>query len=252
MKKITSVILILFALGGCKKDEIVTNQSSINIVNASVGIGTIKVNYFGKTINWSTLTGTAGLVNFGTSQILTVTNLVTDFPFIIVPSIDTLKPVINVKLPIENNGMYSLYTTGQTGAYEYIFSKESSIPYNFPDSAIAVRFINLSPNSPAVNITLASTPNIFEKSELLYKQRTDFKKYTDLNIVPIGSLTFQVRDAISNAILTSYTLPASPTSPYSTVSTSLSRFKSITLAIRGLAGITSGTNAYSLFPIPQY
>jgi hypothetical protein len=253
MKKIVFTVMASVALlYSCKKNKVAPSYASINIINASIGAGTIKVNYFGKSVNWSSFIGSSGLVNFGTNQILTGFNINADYPLTIVPALDTLNAVFKQKLDFEASGNYTLFTTGQTGAYDAVFVKEETIPYNYADSAIAIRFINLSPNSPAVNVTLASTPTINETSGLAYKQKTAFKKYADLKVVPTGSLTFQVRDAVSNAILTTYAIPVTGASPYTTVSTSLSRFKSITLAIKGLAGTASGTNAYSVFPVPQY
>lgn len=253
MKKIINVLCILgLAFNACKKEEMPISYPSINVINAAVGAGTVKVNYHSRQINWSTYTGTIGSVPFGISQTFTVFNS-NDYPFTIVPALDTLNAVFKQKLDLDPTGVYTLFTTGQTGAYDAVLVKEENIPYNYADSAIAVRFINLSPNSPAVNITLASTPTVNETVGLAYKQKTAFKKYTALKVIPTGTLTFQVRDAASNALLTSYTFPAvTGASPYTTVSATLSRFKSVTLAIKGLAGTTSGTNAYSVFPVAHY
>lgn len=244
-------IIVLFC--ACKKEESTTSYASINVVNAAIGSGTVKVNYHGKPISWAAYSGSIGAINYAASQILMVFNLNNNYPFTIVPALDTLKPVFNKILPMEPSGMYTLFTTGQAPAsYDAVFVEESNIPYNLRDSAIAVRFINLSPNSSAVNVTLASAPTVNLVTGLAYKQLTEFKQYPLKKIVPAGSMTFEVRDAVSSVLLTSYTVPAAAVQPYPAVSTSLSRFKSVTLVVKGLMGTTAGTNAYGLFPVAQY
>lgn len=245
------MVVVLFS--ACKKEEEPTGYASINVVNAAIGSGTVKVNCHGKPVGWAAYSGAIGAINYATSQILTVFNLNNDYPFTIVPALDTLKPVFNKILPMEPTGMYTLFTTGQApAAYDAVFVKESNIPYNLADSAIAVRFVNLSPNSAAVNVTLASASTLNLAAGLAYKKLTEFKHYTLKKLLPVGSMTFEVRDAVSNVVLTSYTVPASGVQPYPTISTSLSRFKSITLVIKGLVGTTAGVNAYGLFPVAHY
>ncbi|MCY1525832.1 hypothetical protein D9M68_608270 [compost metagenome] len=235
----------------CKKDA-PTPYASINVINAAIDAGTIKVNYFGKPINWAKYTGTIGNVPFANNQVFTLFNLNNDYPFTIVSATDTSKMVFSQQLALDPTGIYTLFATGQSPNYDAVFLTETNIPYNLPDSAIAVRIINLSPNSPTINVTLASTPAINEAAGLSFKQVSDFKNYPVLKSIPTGSVSFQIRDAATNALLTTYTIPATAVAPYSTVSTSLSRFKSLTLVIKGLAGTTSGVNAYSVFPVAQY
>lgn len=243
-------IIVMFC--SCKKKEIPQSYASINVVNSAINAGSVKINYYGKNVTWSSLVGSIGLIGYGENQVLTVSNLNVDYPFTIVPALDTTKTVVRQKLFIEPNGRYTLFATGQSPNFDAVFIKETSIGYNFTDSAIAVRFVNLSPNSPTVNITLANNQTTNEFTGLVYKQITAFKNYTVLKVIPSGSITFQIRDANSDLVLSTYTIPATVVSPYLKVSTSLSRFKSLTLAIKGLAGTTTGTNAYSVFPIAHY
>lgn len=248
---IFQLCMVAMLFSACKKAEKPASYASINVVNAAIGSGTVKVNYHGKPVVWAAYTGTIGAINYANSHILTVFNLNNDFPFTIVSVLDTLKPVFNQILPME--GMYTLFTTGQApAAYDAVFVKEEHIPYNLPESEIGVRFINLSPNSPPVNITLASVPTVNLTAGLTYKKLTEFKQYPLPTVVPPGSMTFEVRDAVSNVVLTSYTIPATAAQPNPAISTSLSRYKSITLVVKGLAGTTTGVNAYGLFPVPHY
>ncbi|HEX2629034.1 MAG TPA: RagB/SusD family nutrient uptake outer membrane protein [Chitinophagaceae bacterium] len=147
---------------------------------------------------------------------------------------------------------YSLFLAGQSPAYETLLIKDAIPGSTYPDSSINIRFVNLWPNSPVVNITLAATTTVNEVTNLSYKQITEFKKYSLPSVIPAGTVSFQVRDASTNAILVTYTLPASGGAPNPNVSITASRFKSITLVIKGLAGTTTGTNAYSILPVTNY
>lgn len=253
MKKIllTSAIVVTIFVS-CKKENSSLQLASVNVINAIVGTPTLKVNYFGSLITWAAYTGADGSVNYAANKIYSISNAVTGYPFTIVPSADTLNPAFAGAINIQPGSNYSLYIIGQAPVYDAVFTQETNIAYGYADSSVAIRFINLSPNSPAVNITLAATPTVNETTGLNYKQQTEFKKYALAATIVTGTVTFQVRDALTNALLTSYTLPATAVSPYTTVSTTLSRFKSITLAIKGLHGTTSGTNAYGVFPIANY
>lgn len=253
MKNIKLLLYILALITcACRKESTPPKFATVNVVNAAIGAASFKVNYFGKPISWANYTGAVGNLAFGTSQILTGFTLSNNYPLQIVTAADSTKFVFNQTIELSQSESYSLYITGQTGNYESILKTEIDIPYNLSDSVVSVRFINLSPNSPTVNITLASTPLTKEVADLTYKQITNFKTYPIRKVIPAGTVTWQVRDAITNAILTSYTLPATVQQPYTTVSASLSRFKSVTLAIKGLVGATTGANAYSVFPIPAY
>lgn len=253
----------LFVLAGCKKEKVVTLETaSLNVTNLAVNAGATKINYFGTPIKWATYTqnanttNTAAMVvapstlNFATQGKYTIN--VGSNPIVIVPTSDTLTPIYSGSVQTSAGDIHSLYLIGQSPTYESILMKESIPASTFPDSSINIRFINLSPNSPAVNITLAATTTVNEAAGLNYKQITDFKKYLVPTVIPAGSVTFQVRNATTNAILTTYTLPAAGAAPNPTVGIALSRFKSITLAIKGLAGTTTGTNAYSVLPIANY
>jgi hypothetical protein len=117
MKNIIFVLFTLLVLfSACKKEEKPTSYASINFVNAVIGSGIVKVNYHSKPVDWAAYTGTIGAVNYATSQILTVFNLNNNYPFTIVPALDTLKPIFNQILPVEPIGMHILFTTDQAPA----------------------------------------------------------------------------------------------------------------------------------------
>src|SRR5262249_37624813 len=118
------------------------------------------------------------------------------------------------KQEFKSGGINTLFLCGNTGAYEGIFINNDNI-MNRTDSVIGIRFINLSPNSSPLNITLSTTPTVNEAANLAYKQITDFKTYPATQ--NITSYVFQIRDG-GGVLLASYTLPKNPpVSPYTTV-----------------------------------
>lgn len=253
MKKIElSFFLLMFLLlTNCKKSGHILESASVNVVNASIGVSTIKVNYNGEPVVWKSYTGAIGLINYGTNQILPIFKPSKTYPLHIVSATDTTIKVFEKAIDFASHKRFTLFTCGQVNNYDGVLVQENNLSYNSVDSVISIRFINLSPNSPRIKIKLSINSGN-EIEELGYKEITSFKSYKVAKIIPNGSLTFEVRDALSNALLSSYTIPVSPVAPYSNVSASLSRFKSLTLAIKGLAGITTGVNSYSIFPVTHY
>jgi hypothetical protein len=160
------------------------------------------------------------------------------------------KPYYSNTVNAENGGIYSAFLTGSNDAPESVWIKEN-IPGFYTDSVVGVRLINLSPNSSPVNLVLASdnTTSIF--SGVAYKQITGFLKLPLKKVVPAGSVSFQIRDAATNDLLTTYTLPTAVNSAYPSVSIALARFRNITLVLKGMkAGVAP--DGLGLFPVAYY
>lgn len=217
MKQISQLLIILIAVvffNSCKKNnEKLTALASLNVTNAVVG-------------------GTS--VKFGSRTTAIANNNFTRFGLVaglndlyIYPSTDSLNPYYNEAKFVANEGeVYSLFLMGIPGAVEAIKIKET-IPYR-TDSTAGIRFINLAPNKPSLDITLSSTPGVKEVTALNYKSYTEFKTYAALRT---SSFNFQVRDASNpGTVLTTFTLSA----------TQLPRFAHITLVIRqnGATGVS--------------
>lgn len=66
------------------------------------------------------------------------------------------------------------------------------------------------------------------------------------------SIRFIVKNANTGDSLTKYVLPKTPATAYATVGVAHSRFKYITLVIKGLQGTASGTNAFGVFSVAHY
>ena len=224
MNKYNSIalsILILISGLGCKKvtlDPI--PAASINIVNAISGGPIVKLgNVANDSVSYANIYKPFGLA-VGTSLISVYQNN------------DLSKVFFNRTETIKAGELYSLFLTGQFPTVDTIFVKENLKAIN--DSVTGVRFINLSPNSGKINVTISATPSINEFSSIDYKQYSDFKMYPAS--AANTSYAFQIRSATTNVVLLSYTF-------------TVGRFKYVTLVFRG---INSGTPALSVGRVNHY
>ena len=223
--QITAIILASLLFVSCEKDKEAPSIATINVVNAAVNAGTVKVNNFGTPITWSTYTGTNSSVAFSAFRVYAVP--AGNAPITIVPTSDTLTPIYNNSIATTGGDVYSLYLIGQSPTYESILVKETIPAIAYTDSSVNVRFINLVPNSAAVNVNLSTTTAVNEWSNIAYKSSGDFRKY-DAKAANGANLIFQIKDASTGTQRASFTLPLAST-----------RFHSVTLVFKGLIGGTS-------------
>lgn len=234
-------VLFLFAIGliACKKDvKEFKTSSSINVINAAIDIASIKFNPGVKGFSFSRATD---LVNYGTSRIY-LTELGAR-SLVAVSGIDTNKVLFNGNYTMDP-GFYTMYITGQSSKVDTIFKKELDFPFIKTDVTIPlnennvtnVRFVNLSPNSPILKINVKNN-SANEVDNLAYKDISGWKSY-DNKAAGTTSYVFEIRNAATNSLLLTYTFSA----------TSTNKFKNVALIIRGLSGITTGTNAFGIFP----
>jgi hypothetical protein len=208
-QKFFLVSVVLFF--SCKKDNYkAPSVATLTVVNAVVGAPGIKIRDI------------IGVVpNNGYSAVGVRSG---DMDLYVWPLDDSLHPFYtDPKFYAEERGAYSLFLAGQSSNVTGILLQEN-FPYH-SDSTCGVRFINLSPNSPAINITLTATPTVNEVSSLAYLQNTDFKIYPAK--ASNASYSFQIRKASDNSLLLTVPL-ATP------------RFANVTLVIRGLVGSSLG------------
>lgn len=204
---------IIFA--SCAKDHFETQPlASLRIVNTITGGAPIKLGSNKAAVNNN------AIGNF---------SLFTGNPDIYVwPTTDSLSPYYNsVKaVAIKEGEYYTLFLGGTPSTPEGILQKESF--QNYSDSVMGIRFINLSPNSTPVNVTLSTTTGVNEFANIAFKQISDFKSFPASSTN--SSYTFQVRSA------------ATPATIYSTITISLTgtaaipRFKNVSLVFRGTVG----------------
>lgn len=252
MKKLSIVTIGFLALivYSCKKDK-ATNPnpllSSIRVINAVTDGGPFYVNPYVSGLYYGKLTDSIsyqGNQEFG----LTGPNL----PLKVVYKNDTAQSVFNGTLAVAPLRIYSLYITGNSSKTDTLLKEETSIP-RYTDSAVAVRIINLSIGGPTVNVQLATTPGVNELSGLGYKQASAFKKYPLTATIASNGFSFNITDATTGIVLTTFTLPQYSYNYPPTPTTETARFKAITLVISGSITATPySMDAYSVFLVPNY
>ncbi|THU38390.1 DUF4397 domain-containing protein [Niastella caeni] len=234
MKYLQLFILFTITLtitSSCEKNDAVIPQlTSVNVVHAVINASAIKVNTTGSNITYTSYTDS---IRFGAFKLYSL--VASDAtPLSIVASSDTTKPLFNAELFTSAGEMYSLYLTGQYPQADTVWVREEMS--NYTDSLIGIRFVNLSPNSNAIKVNIKGNATQLEANNLGYKQITAFKQYAAKTTNP--NYQFEVRDAATSTLLTSFTL-------------SYTRFHNHTLVIKGLTGVT-GTNAISVFSVAPY
>ncbi len=229
---------MIFVLFSCKKDNTVYSSSTtVNVVNAAVNVAAIKVNLNNTPIVYAS----ASQVAYGAAALYFTTGPTS--PVTIVVSADTTTFLVKNAISFQP-GVYTMIIAGQSPAIDTLIRQEINYPYihNDPtaiDSSINIRFVNLSPNSSPVNINIKNSAST-EVSNLGYKDMTAFKKYAALS--GNTKYIFEIRNATTNTLLTTYTLSITATN----------RFKNVAITLKGLVGTTSGTNAFGVFVVNYF
>jgi len=226
-----SILLATTCFSSCIKDTVSLSPiASLNVVNASVNLGAVKINFTDLKGLYSSITTT---VAYGGN---TPYGVLADVaaPLTIVPTADTTKIAFTGQFTFNNGGLYSLYLAGQSTAVDTILVKET-IP-SYTDSLCGVRFINLSYNSNPVKVVLSTSSTVTEFPSLAYKQVSTFKSYPAK--AANTSYIFQVKDVAKDSLVATYTL----TPP---------KFFNCTLALKGMWGGT-GANALGIMRVNNY
>jgi hypothetical protein len=238
MKSLIAIVITSTFFFSCKKDEVkAPDLANINVVNAAVNAGTVKVNNFGVPVIWATYSGANATVNFSAFKNYTVN--AGNAPITIVPTSDTLTPIYNNSIATTGGDVYSLYLAGQNPTYEAILVKETIPAIAYTDSSVNVRVINLVANSTPINVTLSTTTTVNEFADLAYKQSSPFKNYA-AKVANGANYAFQIRKASDNSVLATGTVTLAST-----------RFHSVTLVFKGLIGGT-GTNVPGVLQVNNF
>lgn len=107
------------------------------------------------------------------------------------PSDNAEKPVLYTDLYITDNSIFNITIVGIYPNIDFYPIPEPTAPLSFGRPCI--RFINLSPDSPAVNVNLADGTRIF--SNVAYKYITDYA------CMPTGTYMFQISSTDNSTIL---------------------------------------------------
>ncbi|RZK75826.1 MAG: hypothetical protein EOO85_12935 [Pedobacter sp.] len=234
MKKyIVFALTLLASLQSCKKDgPTFTPLASLNVADAVIGGRNVKLN--------TNVRDSATLYSYKLFQIVAG-----ESPIKLYPTNNPAAPYFDQTRTTVNGGIYSMFLTGTASAPENVFVKDEIPPFS-QDSIVRVRIVNCSVNSSAISVTLGSAPTATIFSNIAYKSVSAFRDIELKTRLAVGGNIFQVRDS-SGTLLASYTLPAT-----GLVSVASSRFKNITLVVRGLAGTTGGTDAFGIYGMTNY
>ncbi|MFW2477985.1 MAG: hypothetical protein ACN4EP_13770 [Sediminibacterium sp.] len=230
IKSFTWLLTVVIVLASCKKSEFQTAPlAALKIVNAVTG---------GESVKMGSVATTVAVNNNANFMLIAGT------PDIYVwPISDTTKPYFNAakSITVADREYYTLFLGGTVANPLGVMVKENYSTYQ--DSIAGIRFINLSANSSPVNVTLSTSTTVHQFAGVAYGNITDFKTY------PAGpansTYTFQVRNALTNAIIASATMSGT------SVNTFVPVFKNTTLVLRGTIGAT-GTNAPSIVRVNHY
>ncbi len=246
MKKILIIIAVFaIALQACKKNEAEPGLAALTVVNATVGAPELYTNNTGGSIIYSKYAAN-DILGFGMSRAFAAKAGTRSV--VITPGTDTTKTFYSQSVDFKAGVVNSLFLTGEMPNVEAVYVAAESFP-KYKDNVIGVRLINLSPNSPAISINMSGTPLVKEVASLSYKQKSDFKTYDGNDV--LKELTFEIRDAATQVLLASYTIPSIPDPAYPTVSMGSASFYNITLVVKGLIGGTDA-NAFGVFPVPHF
>lgn len=234
------VSILLFLTVGCKKDSnfISNNTAAVVVVNGVIGLPSLMLKMDGKLNTSGFATSNISKLNFGNAAFFYAQRQNTAVD--ILNGIDTSKLTSTTyNFGSNNNGLYSLFITGMSSSsIETVLVEENSYPYiqldKIPanaDSLINIRFVNLAPDVPAINVKISgNTSN--ETSGLNYKSASAFKAYVAKATNP--NYKFEFRNAITNDSLTAVTFTINANN----------RFKNVALVLRGLK--TPGTGQPAL------
>jgi hypothetical protein len=243
--KLLFLIIMVLTLFSCEKDELANPEpllASVNVINGAVDQPSVLVNNYGTTIDYSKLTND---LYFKSSTSFGIPS--GKLPFEVVSGDGTDKVLYQDNLDLKPSKMYSLFIAGNASKRDNFLFEETTVP-RYKDSLCGVRVINLSADGPAINVTVVNTPDKIEFSEVSYGKKSDFKSFPLDAKAQSNGLGFQIRDAVTNKVLTTYNLKNSGSLSYSSV-----RFKSMTLVVTGSLSAKRNTDQYyTVFAVRNY
>jgi hypothetical protein len=223
------ILITAMAISGCKKQEVEsTALSSITITNAIIGGAQAKLGaHVAAPQNLNNNAAASFSLPAGNNRVY------------IWPVGDSLHPYYDKVLTSSQYETHSLFLTGTSANVESLLIKETLPVHN--DSAFGVRFINLSPGSPAVKVTLSTSTTVSEFGNVAYKEISAFKVYSATAVN--STYTFQVRNAATDAIIATNAMTGI------SAATGIPRYSNITLVLRG---VVSGSPAAGITRVNHY
>ncbi|HEY0175445.1 MAG TPA: hypothetical protein VGC08_03640 [Pedobacter sp.] len=226
-------------LTACSKtDESPKETSSLTIVNAVSGSSALVPDFS----NGRGLKNYKTALQIPTDGFLEFSGYNGTVPLSFSQITDTTKVLFQHTLNLPSNGINSLFLMGSVANTDMLLTTDQLPHYLAADSLIGVRFINLSMGSVPVSVNLKGKETVKLADQLDYKSFTGFLPFSAKNTVPATvSYIFEIRDASTAKLLTTYTL--------SGFTAKLS--KNVTIAFKGIPAGT-GTNAQSAILVNNY
>ncbi|MGJ1322843.1 hypothetical protein ACR780_09150 [Sphingobacterium faecium] len=209
----------------CKKDQQIKGElgesgmAQLNVIDAVVTGGLAKVNVSPKQIYWNSLPNDQSVSNgqvlggFELGRLFRVPagrNTVMQ----IVPVNDTTKMWYDHTAKLNSGKVYTLYLSGTPENIKTLLHEESDFPKPIvrdvakpvlpSDSTVNIRFINLSPSGPKVDIKLVGGGNV--TTNLAYEKFTDFKIYSATN--DHDYYTFEIIKSSDQTVVATYDFPS--------------------------------------------
>lgn len=234
-----SLTVLLSCSKGSDNNKNIPSVGTINVINAITDIPSVKVRLSGRPVSYNLATQLV----YGAGKLYAVTS--GDGSAVVVNSNDTTKVLFNRSFQI-NPKVYSLYISGSAAAIDTMLREEVNLPFinqsKAPlsaDSVVNVRFVNLSANSPALKIKLATETNN-EVNNLPYKSIGPWKGYPDK--VKETFYNFEIRNATTDVLITTYIFKTNPAN----------RFKNIMLVIKGVYGTSTGSAPFGISEVNYF
>ena len=219
-KIISSIICIYLLAVSCRKVPVLSPVSSLNVVNAVVGSGPLLTNFTQGAFVNSYYAGAAA-ISYGSCAYFSRPSGANYL--IAYQTTDTLHAIFetpnSAKMMLAPEAHYTLWLCGELkpGTQAEAFYTLDKAPAHPASDSMGIRFIDLSPGSAAVNVSVAGNP-ADEFSGLVFKSVTAFKNYA---VTLTGGYTFRFRDAATGAVLATFTINAQSAKNYTLVLTGL-------------------------------
>lgn len=114
---------------------------------------------------------------------------------------DTLSPIIDTSYVFDATQNYSLFLSGLPGEKKIDVTLVEDRMITVSDTAVALRFVNMSPNSREITVNLIGQEAGPQVTSLAYKEYTYFKLYP---IKDYGELCFEIRSSKTGELLSTY------------------------------------------------
>lgn len=235
----------------CKKEKEYQGTASLTIVNAVVGSEPLlsnfmesgHINYFFKKFQAFYYNSFNESLNMHNAYSGNQSIRIFQYP----DTTDEDGPLFDMRLDLPVASVNSLYLTGTVASPDTVFIRESIPAFEFTDSIMRLRFINLSPGSAPISINVKGQNNGSVAASLPFKGMTGFIHFsvgTNVN-----DYEFEFRDAITGNLIT--TLVTSFINNPGTVVPNSWIFKNFTVAFTGKPGGT-GAEAQNTLLIQHF